>query len=79
MPKSNTNFSFFSLITRQNFLLAPGPYMQKAFHIAALKKIKVNSLREVHLFLALPRKIYLLPTIAESLGATLHYGAEGGS
>jgi site-specific DNA recombinase len=40
-----------------------------------VQKIKVNSLKEVHLFLALPRKISLLPTGAESLGSTVQFSA----
>jgi predicted HTH domain antitoxin len=40
-----------------------------------VQKIKVNSLKEVHLFLALPRKISLLPTGAESLGSTVQLSA----
>src|SRR3989338_2537061 len=40
-----------------------------------IQKIKVNSLKEVHLFLALPRKISALPYREEPLGSTLHYGA----
>jgi hypothetical protein len=40
-----------------------------------VQKIKVNSLKEVHLILALPRKISLLPTGAESLGSTVQFSA----
>ena len=37
-----------------------------------VQKIKVNSLEEIHLFLALPQRV-------NSLGLTVRHGAEGGS
>jgi site-specific DNA recombinase len=48
---------------------------KKKILMEVIHKIKVDSSKEVHLFLSLPRKISALPLREEPLGSTLHYGA----
>jgi site-specific DNA recombinase len=48
---------------------------KKKILMEVIHKIKVDSSKEVHLFLSLPRKISALPFREEPLGSTLHYGA----
>jgi hypothetical protein len=48
---------------------------KKKILMEVIHKIKVDSSKEVHLFLSLPRRISALPFGEEPLGSTLHYGA----